>query len=156
MLRLLPAAVAGLGLLVNAQVACGQSSDAQKEIHKPGRETLARAEKTIESAVDAKVSLEVDAASFGGDSKSWSNLNIIANRVVAALSEVGKDQVGKDAIARNVSKVVIVKLAEAATADSADLNGGTLTVRTQGTDDAVALLQGVITRTVEKLLPAQP
>ena len=48
--------------------------------------------------------------SFGDDEKAWSNLYIVANRIIGALGEVGKDQVGKDAIAKNVQKILIVKL----------------------------------------------
>lgn len=154
--RLLSVILAGGGLLLHVPPVGAQSPNAPKEVDQAALETLARAGKSIEEAVDAKVSLEVDVASFAGDSKGWNNLKIIAARIVAALSEVGKDQVGKDFIARSVGKVVITKFAGAAATDSAELKDGTLTVKTQATDDAVALLQGVITRAFEKLLPAPP
>lgn len=129
-----------------------ETPDTRRAIEKATKETFPRAVRAIEENVDAKVSFEVDAASFGDDEKAWSNLYIIANRVIGALGEVGKDQVGKDAIAKSIQKIVIVKLPDAGATDSIDLNNGTLTVKSTGTDPAMALLQGIITRSLEKTL----
>lgn len=142
--RLLTAAF--IGLLFVPAITKGQGP----EIEKARKETFPRASRAIEEATDAKITLEVDAASFGTDEKAWSNLYIVANRVVGALSEIGKDQVGKDAIAGNLKKVVIVKPGAGATEDSIELKDGTLTVKTSATDLAMSLLQGIITRGLEK------
>jgi hypothetical protein len=146
--RLLPVA------LLSSLLACAhaENPNTQREIEKAAKETFPRASRAIEENVDAKVALGVDAASFGDDEKAWSNLYIIANRIVGALGEVGKDQVGKDAIAKGIQKVVIVKIGTDAKEDSIDLKDGTLTVKTTGTDPAMALLQGIITRSLEKTL----
>lgn len=149
-LRFLPAVLVSLLLAVANTPA--QSPETRREIEKAGKETLPRAARAIEESVDAKVALEVDAASFGEDQKAWSNLYIVANRIVGALGEVGKDQMGKDAIAKNVKKIVIVKLGANAGEDGVELKDGTMTVKTAATDDAVALLQGVITKALEKTL----
>jgi hypothetical protein len=129
-----------------------ETPNTRREIEKAAKETFPRAVRSIEQNVDAKVSFEVDTASFGDDEKAWSNLYIIANRVIGALGEVGKDQVGKDAIARSIQKILIVKLPDANATDSIDLHNGTLTVKSTGTDPAMALLQGIITRSLEKTL----
>jgi hypothetical protein len=143
-----PLAAAFIGLLCVPALTSAQTP----EIEKARKETLPRAARAIEEATDAKITLEVDAASFGTDEKAWSNLYIVANRVVGALSEIGKDQVGKDAIAGNLRKVVIVKPGTGAAEDSIELKDGTLTVKTSATDLAMSLLQGIITRGLEKAL----
>jgi hypothetical protein len=147
--RLLSAAFIGLALLLHSS-ATAQSFDPQRELEKARKETFPRSAKAIEEATDVKLTLEVDAASFGSDEKAWSNLYIVANRVVGALSEVGKDQVGKDAIAANIKRVVITKPAAGVLEDSIELKDGTLTVKSSATDLAVSLLQGIITRSLEK------
>jgi hypothetical protein len=129
-----------------------ETPNTRREIEKAAKETFPRAVRSIEENVDAKVSFEVDTASFGDDEKAWSNLYIIANRITGALGEVGKDQVGKDAIAKRIQKIVIIKLPDITAADSIDLRDGTLTVKSTGTDPAMALLQGIITRSLEKTL----
>jgi len=143
-----------IGLLFVPAITEGQGP----EIEKARKETFPRASRAIEEATDAKITLEVDAASFGTDEKAWSNLYIVANRVVGALSEIGKDQVGKDAIAGTLKKVVIVKpdAGATATADSIELKDGTLTVKTSATDLAMSLLQGIITRGLEKAFNLAP
>jgi hypothetical protein len=146
--RLLSAIV--WGLFVVAADAWAQSPDTRREIQKAAEETFPRAARNIEENIDVKVVLEVDAASFGDDRKAWSNLSIVANRIVGALGEIGKDQAGKDAIARAVKKVIIVKLGPEAKEDAAELKDGTLLVKTTASDDAMALLQGVIVATLEK------
>ena len=80
-----------------------------------------------------KVLLEVDARSFGNDARAWSNLNIIANRIVGAFSEVGQDQMGKDAIDHDVKRVVIAETADGAE-DMVELKKQTLYVHTSGSD----------------------
>lgn len=146
--RLLPAAFLGALLLC----AHAENPNTRREIDKAAKETFPRAVRSIEENVDAKVTLGVDVASFGDDEKAWSNLYIVANRIVGALGEVGKDQVGKDAIAKNVQKILIVKLDTEAKEDFIELKDGTLTIKTAATDAAMALLQGVITRSLEKTL----
>jgi len=141
-----------IGLLFVPVIAGAQTP----EIEKARKETFPRASRAIEEATDARITLEVDAASFGTDEKAWSNLYIVANRVVGALSEIGKDQVGKDAIAGNLKKVVIVKPGAGPAEDSIELKNGTLTVKTSGTDLAMSLLQGIITRGLEKALNLAP
>jgi hypothetical protein len=146
--RLLAAAFLS-SLLVCAHA---ENPNTRRELEKAAKETFPRAVRAIEENVDVKVAFEVDATSFGDDEKAWSNLYIVANRVIGALSEVGKDQVGKDAIAKSIQKVAIVKLGPGAKEDFIELKGGTLTVRTVGSDPAMALLQGIITRSLEKIL----
>lgn len=140
---------------LTALLACAhaETPNTRREIEKAAKETFPRAVRAIEENIDAKVSFEVDAASFGDDEKAWSNLHIIANRVIGALSEVGKDQMGKDAIAASIRKVAIIKLDPGTAEDSIELKDGILTVRTSATDPAMALLQGIITRSLEKTLP---
>ncbi len=155
MMRLLPAALA-VFLLVAANAGAQNPNTTIREIEKARKETFPRSTRAIEEATDAKVALEVDAATFGDDEKAWGNLYIVANRIVGALSEIGKDQVGKDAIAKSVKKVVIVKLGASTREDGIELKEGSLTVKTSATDDAVALLQGIITRSLEKALNLAP
>lgn len=148
--RLLPAVL--LSVAFAMQNAIAQNPATQREIEKAGRETLPRAAKAIEESIDAKIALEVDTASFGDDVKAWSNLAIVANRIVAALGEVGKDQMGKDAIAKNVRKIVISRRTAGAGEDHVELKEGTMTIRTSASDDAVSVLQGVIKEALEKAL----
>jgi len=139
-------------ILLIAGNAQAQSLNTRREIEKATKETLPAAVKAIEASTAAKVTLEVDSASFGDDEKAWSNLYIVANRISGALGEVGKDQIGKDAIAKSVKQIVIVKLAKDAREDAVELKDGTLTVKTAATDHAVSLLQGVIVTAIEKAL----
>ena len=143
-------AAAFIALVLASEFALAQSFDPQRELEKARKETFPRSARAIEEATDVKLTFEVDAASFGSDEKAWSNLYIVANRVVGALSEVGKDQVGKDAIAAHIKKVLITRPAAGVIEDSIDLKDGTLTVKTSATDLAVSLLQGIITRSLEK------
>jgi hypothetical protein len=82
---------------------------------------------------------------------AWGNLYIIANRIVGALSEVGRDQMGKDAIDHDIKRVLIAKLAEP-TQDVVELKMQTLYVNTSATDKAMTLLQNVIVSALEKSL----
>jgi hypothetical protein len=141
-------------LLFIGTLACASSAqtfDAAREAEKASKQILPGAAKAIEENTDAKLVLEVDAASFGTDEKAWSNLYIIANRVVGAFNEVGRDQVGKDAIARDVKRVVISKLAETQT-DAVELQDHTLHVRTNAGDKAMIVLQNIIVSALENAL----
>ena len=128
-----------------------QSVDVHRELDKAKKQTLPAAAKSIEENTDAKVLLEVDAKSFGADARAWSNLNIIANRIVGAFSDVGRDQMGKDAIDRDVKRVVIARVADGAE-DLVELKLQTLYVRTSATDKAMVVLQNVIVAALEKAL----
>ncbi|HEY3897024.1 MAG TPA: hypothetical protein VGM54_00320 [Chthoniobacter sp.] len=128
-----------------------QPFDAKRELDKARKQTLPAAAKSIEENTDAKLLLEVDAKSFGNDPVAWGNLYIIANRIVGALSEVGRDQMGKDAIDHDIKRVLIAKLAEP-TQDVVELKMQTLYVNTSATDKAMTLLQNVIVSALEKSL----
>ncbi|MEI9892616.1 MAG: hypothetical protein WDN28_01515 [Chthoniobacter sp.] len=128
-----------------------QNIDVHREVDKANKQTLPAAAKTIEDNTDIKVALAVDANSFGADARAWSNLNIIANRIVGALSEVGRDQVGKDAIERDVKKVVIMKISDV-NEDVVELKDHTVYVRTNAGDKAMTVLQNVIVSALEKAL----
>src|SRR5690242_20242244 len=99
---------AAIAVLLGAATSAlhAQNVDLRREVEKANKQTLPAAVKQIEDSIDIKVALAVDADSFGNDAHAWSNLYIIANRIVGAVSEVGRDQVGKDAIERGVKKVV--------------------------------------------------
>ena len=125
--------------------------DAKRELEKARKQTLPAAAKSIEENTDAKVLLEVDAKTFGNDPVAWSNLSIIANRIVGAFSEVGRDQMGKDAIDHDIKRVLIAKLAEP-TQDVVELKMQTLYVNTSASDKAMTLLQNVIVSALEKSL----
>jgi hypothetical protein len=152
MMILRPLLAALFSILLTSGNAEAESPNTRREIEKAAKETLPRAARSIEENTDARVALEVDAASFGDDEKAWGNLYIVANRIAGALGEIGKDQMGKDAIARGVKKVVIMKLGADAKEDAVELADGTLTVKTAATDQAVALLQPLIVRGLEKAL----
>jgi len=128
-----------------------QNFDVHREVEKANKQTLPAAAKTIEDNTDIKVVLAVDAASFGNDARAWSNLYIIANRIVGAVSEVGRDQVGKDAIERDVKKVVVCKIA-ATEEDGVEFKDHTVYVRTNASDKAMTVLQNVIIAALEKAL----
>jgi hypothetical protein len=147
--RVLAAVVFVLGLAdIESQA---QNFDLQREIEKANKQTLAAASKSIEENTEVKVALAVDATSFGNDSHAWSNLRIIANRIVGALGDVGRDQVGKDAIDREVKKIVIVKIATDAE-DAVELKNQIVYVRTNASDKAMTVLQNVIVNALEKAL----
>jgi hypothetical protein len=148
--RTLAAIAIFLGALTPALLA--QNFDIRREIDKANKQTLPAASRQIDENIDIKLALAVDADSFGKDAHAWSNLYIIANRVVGAVSEVGRDQVGKDAIERVVKKIVIVKLAPPAEEDVIELKGSTVFVRTTASDKAMTVLQNVITAALEKAL----
>ncbi|MEP6672714.1 MAG: hypothetical protein ABJF10_26355 [Chthoniobacter sp.] len=118
---------------------------------KANKQTLPAAAKAIEDNTDIKVALAVDAVSFGHDAEAWGNLYIVANRIVGAVSEVGRDQVGKDAIERDVKKVVIVKIG-ADDWDFVELKDHTVYVRTNASDKAMTVLQNIIVAALEKAL----
>ena len=128
-----------------------QPFDAKRELEKARKQTLPAAAKSIEENTDAKVLLEVDAKTFGNDPVAWGNLSIIANRIVGAFSEVGRDQVGKDAIDHDIKRVLISRLAEP-TQDVVELKMQTLYVNTSASDKAMTLLQNVIVSALEKSL----
>jgi hypothetical protein len=128
-----------------------QPFDAKRELEKARKQTLPAAAKSIEENTDAKVVLEVDAKSLGNDPVAWGNLNIIANRIVGAFSEVGRDQMGKDAIEHDIKRVLIAKLAEP-TPDVVEVKLQTLYVNTTASDKAMTLLQNVIVSALEKSL----
>src|SRR5579871_3584340 len=118
-----------------APVLPAQNFDAHRELEKASKQTLPAAARSIEENTDAKVLLEIDAHSFASDAQAWSNVAIIANRIVGALSEVGRDQMGKDALERDVKKVVIVRLAGTGE-DVVELKNHTVYVRTTASDKA--------------------
>jgi hypothetical protein len=128
-----------------------QNFDIHREIEKANKQTLPAAAREIEENTDIKVTLAVDAESFGNDAHAWSNLYIVANRIVGALSEVGRDQVGKDAIDRDVKKVVVVKIA-VDNEDAVELKNHTVYVRTNAGDKAMTVLQNIIITALEKAL----
>lgn len=125
--------------------------DPKREAETANKQTLPMAARAIEENTDAKLTITVDGESFKDDVKAWSNLYIIANRIVGAFSEVGRDQVGKDAIDRDVKKVVIVKLTDAPE-DVVEVKDHTVYVRTSASDKAMTVLQGIIVAALEKAL----
>jgi len=141
-------------VLFTAVLAAGlqaQTFDARRELEKARKQTLPAAAKSIEENTDAKVQLEIDAKSFGNDATAWGNVHIIANRIVGAFSEVGRDQMGKDAIEHDVKRVVIARLAEP-TDDVVELKHQILYVSTSASDKAMTVLQNVIVSALEKAL----
>jgi len=128
-----------------------QTFDLHREVEKANKQTLPVAAKAIEDNTDVKVALTVDANSFGKDAHAWSNLYIVANRIVGAVSEVGRDQMGKDALERDVKKVVIVKIGADAE-DAVELKDQTVYVRTNASDKAMTVLQNLIIAALEKAL----
>ena len=129
----------------------GGDFDLHREVEKANKQTLPFTAKLIEGSTDAKLTIEVDAESFGTDEKAWGNLYIIANRIAGAFSEVGRDQVGKDAIERDVKRVVIVKLPEGRE-DAVELKDHTVFVRSNASDQAMIVLQNIIIAALEKAL----
>ena len=148
--RVLAAIAVVIGAFAPALLA--QNSDLRRETEKANKQTLPAAARQIEENIDVKVAIAVDGESFGDNAHAWSNLYIIANRIVGALSEVGRDQVGKDAIERDVKKIVIVKLAAPAEEDMIELKGSTVFVRTTASDKAMTVLQNILTAALEKAL----
>jgi hypothetical protein len=132
-------------------VLLAQNFDAHREIEKANKQTLPAARRQIEENTDIKVAITVDAESFGDDPHAWSNLYIIANRIVGAFSEVGRDQVGKDAIEREVKKVVIVRVASIEEG-VVELKNHTVYIRTCASDKAMTVLQNIIIASLEKAL----
>jgi hypothetical protein len=128
-----------------------QNFDIRREIEKAAKQTLPAAARQIEENTDVKVALAVDAESFGDNAHAWSNLYIIANRIVGALSEVGRDQVGKDALEREVKKIVIVRVASTEDA-TVEFKGHTVYVRTCASDKAMTVLQNILIAALEKAL----
>jgi len=128
-----------------------QSFDIHREVEKANKQTFPSAAHQIEENTDVKVILEVDADSFGDNAHAWSNLYIIANRIVGALSDVGRDQVGKDALERDVKKVLIIRVASTEEA-SIELKKGTVYIRTSASDKAMTVLQNILTTELEKAL----
>jgi hypothetical protein len=129
----------------------GQNFDPHREIEKANKQTLPAAARQIEENTDVKLSIAVDAESFGDDAHAWSNLYIIANRIVGAFSDVGRDQVGKDAIEREVKKVVIIRVASTEEG-VVELKNHTVTIRTSASDKAMTVLQNIIIAALEKAL----
>ena len=128
-----------------------QKFDIHREVEKANKLTLPAAVRQIEENTDVKVALAVDADSFGDNLHAWSNLYIIANRIVGALSDVGRDQVGKDALERDVKKIVVVRVAS--TEDAVvEFKGHTVYVRTCASDKAMTVLQNILTAALEKAL----
>ena len=128
-----------------------QNFDVHREIEKANKQTLPAAARQIEENTDVKVAIAVDSESFGDDAHAWSNLYIIANRIVGAFSDVGRDQVGKDAIEREVKKVVIIRVASTEEG-VVELKNHTVTIRTSASDKAMTVLQNIIIAALEKAL----
>jgi hypothetical protein len=125
--------------------------DPRREIEKANKQTLPAAARQIEENTDVKVAIAVDADSFGADAHAWSNLYIIANRIVGALSDVGRDQVGKDALERDVKKIVIEHVASIEDA-VIEFKKQTVYIRTCASDKAMTVLQNILTAALEKQL----
>ena len=145
--------LAAIAVVIGASAATlrAQNFDIRREIEKANKQTLPAAARQIEENTDVKVALAVDAESFGTDAHAWSNLYIIANRIVGALSDVGRDQVGKDAIEREVKKIVVVHVAS--TEDAVvEFKGHTVYVSTCASDKAMTVLQNILTAALEKAL----
>lgn len=134
-----------------ASGAFAQNFDIHREIDKANKQTLPAAIRQIEENADVKIAITVDAESFGTDAHAWSNLYIIANRIVGAFSDVGRDQVGKDAIERDVKKVVIEHVASIEEG-VVELKNQTLYIRTSASDKAMTVLQNIIIAGLEKAL----
>jgi len=128
-----------------------QPFDIHREVEKANKQTFPAAAHQIEENTDVKVTLAVDADSFGTDAHAWSNLYIIANRIVGALSDVGRDQIGKDALERDVKKVVIIRVASTEEA-TVELKKGTVYIQTSASDKAMTVLQNILTTELEKAL----
>jgi hypothetical protein len=128
-----------------------QPFDPRSAFDTASRQTLPSAARQIEYHTDVKVTVEVDAASLGFDEKAWGNLSIIANRIVGAFDDVGRDQVGKDALDREVKHVLIVKLPDGQE-DAVQLQGHILYVRTSASDKAMVVLQNIIIAALEQAL----
>jgi hypothetical protein len=128
-----------------------QTFDIHRETEKANKQTLPAAARQIEENTDVKVILAVDAESFGTEAHAWSNLYIIANRIVGALSDIGRDQVGKDALEREVKKVLIIRVASTEEA-TVELKKGTVYIRTCASDKAMTVLQNILTTELEKAL----
>ena len=128
-----------------------QNFDVRREIEKANKQTLPAAARQIDENTDVKVAIAVDSESFGDDAHAWSNLYIIANRIVGAFSDVGRDQVGKDAIEREVKKVVIIRVASTEEG-VVELKNHTVTIRTSASDKAMTVLQNIIIASLEKAL----
>lgn len=159
--------LAAIAVLIGTAIAGlhAQNIDIRREVDKANKQTLPAAVRLIEENTDIKLTLAIDAESFGNDVHAWSNVYIIANRIVGALSEVGRDQVGKDAIERAIKKVVIVRIAPTLpdtvdpkgnplpAEDSVELKSHTVYVRTTASDKAMTVLQNIIVAALEKALP---
>lgn len=128
-----------------------QNFDIHREVEKANKQTLPAAARQIEENTDVRVTLAVDAESFGDNAHAWSNLYIIANRIVGALSEVGRDQVGKDALERDVKKVLIIRVASTEEA-SVELKKQTVYLRTCASDKAMTVMQNILITELEKAL----
>ena len=138
-------------ITVGASGLHAQNFDIRRETEKANKQTFPAAVRQIEDNIDIKIALAVDADSFGADAHAWSNLYIIANRIVGAVSEVGRDQVGKDAIERDVKKIVVIKVATPEE-EQVELKKHTVYVRTTASDKAMTVLQNIITAALEKAL----
>jgi hypothetical protein len=145
--------VAAIAFILSASPAAlfAQNFDIHREIDKANKQTLPAAVRQIEENADVKIAITVDAESFGDDAHAWSNLYIIANRIVGAFSDVGRDQVGKDAIDRDVKKVVIVHVASTEEG-VVELKNHTVYIRTSASDKAMTVLQNIIIAGLEKAL----
>lgn len=140
-----------LGGAVSPLHAQNPAFDIHREIEKANKQTFPAAAHQIEENTDVKVTLTVDADSFGTDPHAWSNLYIIANRIVGALSDIGRDQVGKDALERDVKKVVIIRVASIEDA-TVELKKQTVYLRTCASDKAMTVLQNILINELEKAL----
>ena len=145
--------IAVIAFIVGASSAVlpAQNFDPHREIEKANKQTLPAAARQIEENTDTKIAITVDAESFGTDARAWSNLYIIANRIVGAFSDVGRDQVGKDAIDRDVKRVVIVHV-DSIEDGVVEIKGQTVYIRTSASDKAMTVLQNIIIAALEKAL----
>ncbi len=139
-------------LLLTATLSPAQNLAARREMEKANKETLPQAVKLIETKTAAKVTMELDPASFGeADQDTWSSLNYACERIAAAMATVGKDQLGKDALAKGVKKIVLVRAAKDGK-NEITIKEGTLTVKTNFTGPELAPLQSAIEKELEKAL----
>jgi len=139
-------------LILTSAISFGQGLAARRELEKANKEILPQAVKTIEAKTGAKVTMELDPASFAeADQDTWSGLNYACERIAGALSAVGKDQLGEDAVTKGVKKIVLARAAKDAK-NEVTLKEGTLTVKTNFTGPELAPLQSLVQKELEKAL----
>lgn len=139
-------------LILTSTASLSQNLATRREMEKANKEIIPQVVKLIETKSGAKVTLELEPASFAeADQDTWSGLNYACERIGAAMAAVGKDQIGKDALANGVKKIVLVRALKDAKNEVA-LKDGTLTVKTNFIGSELAPLQVAIQKELEKAL----